>query len=115
MVVTADGSKVKYDYLIVAVGLKIAYEKVTLSTVHTISSVHDNYCSSGIIHTLGPVLKAGHQVSDSVLVCNYNIVLHQELMNFGQLISSCICFFLWWIDVGSIHLFLPLLASMLYT
>ena len=41
MVVTADGSKVKYDYLIVAVGLKIAYEKVTLSTVHTISSVHD--------------------------------------------------------------------------
>lgn len=28
VVVTADGSRIKYDYLIVAVGLKIAYEKV---------------------------------------------------------------------------------------
>ena len=27
-VVTADGTKIKYDYLIVAVGLKIASEKV---------------------------------------------------------------------------------------
>ena len=28
MVVTVDGSKVKYDYLVVAVGLKVAFEKV---------------------------------------------------------------------------------------
>ena len=28
VVVTADGSRVKYDYLIVAVGLKVAYESV---------------------------------------------------------------------------------------
>ena len=27
-VLTADGSKIKYDYLIVAVGLKVAFEKV---------------------------------------------------------------------------------------
>ena len=29
VVLTSDGSKVKYDYLIVAVGLKVAFEKVT--------------------------------------------------------------------------------------
>ena len=31
---TADGSTVKYDYLIVAVGLKVAYEKVRLWGSH---------------------------------------------------------------------------------
>ena len=29
IVVTEDGSKIKYDYLIVAVGLKVGYEKVS--------------------------------------------------------------------------------------
>lgn len=35
VVVTEDGTKIKYDYLIVAVGLKVAYEKVS----------KDYYCS----------------------------------------------------------------------
>ena len=29
IVMTEDGSKIKYDYLIVAVGLKVGYEKVS--------------------------------------------------------------------------------------
>ena len=34
VVETADGGSVKYDYLVVAVGLKVAYEKVNHCSIH---------------------------------------------------------------------------------
>ena len=46
IVVTEDGSKIKYDYLIVAVGLKVGYELCALYSRLLSSSIYRSYSNS---------------------------------------------------------------------